>query len=83
MRTMFTIGKILRDHGKLLMSDDTAEFSVVTCESPRSGHAYETAVRYKRITVDGREWNIFDSYDDAEVAVVGHNRLVAMLARAG
>ena len=81
MKNMFSIGKILRDQGKLLMSHDTAEFSVVTREALDSGHAYETAVKYKRIVVDGREWTVLDSYDDMKAAVAGHNRFVETLAQ--
>ena len=81
MKTMFAIGKVLRDHGKLLMSHDTAEFSVVTREALDSGRAYETAVRYKRIRINGREEIVMDSYDDARAAIAGHNRHVQILMR--
>ena len=81
MKTMFAIGKILRDHGKLLMSHDTAEFSVVTREALDSGRAYETAVRYKWIRINGREETIIDNYDDARAAIAGHNRHVETLTR--
>ena len=81
MKRIFFIGKILRDHGKLLISHETAEFSVVTREAPGSGHAYETAVKYKRTTVNGREWTVLARYDDTRAAVAGHNRLVKTLAQ--
>ena len=81
MKTMFAIGKILRDHGKLLMSYDTAEFSIVTHEAYHSGYAYETTVKYKRIRINGREETVVDSYDDKRAAIAGHNRHVEMLMR--
>ena len=81
MKTMFAIGKVLRDHGKLLMSHDTADFSVVTREALDSGRAYETAVKYKRIKINGREEIVVDSYDDARAAIAGHNRHVETLTR--
>ena len=82
MKTMFAIGKILRDHGKLLMSHDTAEFSVVTREALDSGRAYETAVGCKGIIVDGHEWTTLDSYDDVRTAIIRHNHYVEMLTQA-
>ena len=81
MKTMFAIGEVLRDHGKFLMSHDTAEFSVVTREALDSGRAYETAVRYKWIRINGREETIIDNYDDARAAIAGHNRHVETLTR--
>ena len=81
MKTMFAIGKILRDHCKLLMSHDTAEFSVVTREALDSGRTYETAVRYKWIRINGQEEIVVDSYDDARAAIAGHNRHVETLTR--
>ena len=81
MKTMFAIGKVLRDHGKFLMSHDTAEFSVVTREALDSGRAYETAVRYRRIRINGREEIVADSYDDVKTAIAGHNRHVETLTR--
>ena len=81
MKTMFAIGKILRDHGKLLMSHETAEFSVVTREALDSGRTYETAVRYRRIRINGREEIVVDSYDDVKAAITGHNRHIETLMR--
>ena len=82
MKTMFAIGKILRDHGKLLMSHDTAEFSIVTHEAYHSGYAYETTVKYKRIRINGREETIVESYGDVRAAISGHNHYVEMLTHA-
>jgi len=82
MKTLFAIGKNLRDHGKLLMSHDTAEFSVVTREALNSWRAYETTVRYKGIIVDGHEWTTLDRSDDVRTAIIRHNHYVEMLMQA-